>query len=134
MALHNNLVLLLLLCHTSTCNTLYQNMILPNTMYAFIYVAPQQLHAKPGKHNCSWPSPACTCHIPATYVYAMSLTDGSPLPNDLPCSAVNDFILDNILQSLIQTTTPAIIDDPYYYSTCMTSSLDQNYCHTTSKS
>ena len=133
MALHNNLVLLLLLCHTSTCNTLYQNMILPNTMYAFIYVAPQQLHAKPGKHNCNWPSPACTCHIPATYVYAMSLTDGSPLPNDLPCSAVNDFILDNILQLLIQTTTPAIIDDPYYY-TCMTSSLDQNYCHTTSKS
>ena len=72
-------------------------------------------------------------YVPATYVYAMSLTDGSPLPNDLPCSAVNNFILDNILQSLIQTTTSAIIDHLYYY-TCMASSLDQNYCYTTSKS
>ena len=43
-------------------------------------------------------------------------TDASLLPNDPLCSSANDFMLDNILQSLMQTTTPTIAEDPYYYT------------------
>ena len=43
-------------------------------------------------------------------------TDSSLLPNNLFCSSVNGFMLDNILQSLMQTTTPTAIDDAYYYT------------------
>ena len=30
--------------------------------------------------------------------------------------AVNDFMLDNMLQSLMQATTPTTTDNPYYYT------------------
>lgn len=60
-------------------------------------------------YNCNWPLPVYDCLVHLCHTPS---TDGSLLYNNCLCSAVNDLMLDNSLQSLMQTTTLTITDNP----------------------